>query len=400
MVAAQTASLLLNKKVNNEHLMVGDLVFVVDFLLSKQPNSLYECLAKVIEVRDKRNYIVQLLNKKKITRHLNSLVSTSANYYNSKFQYIDPFLILSPQDLIIPSQVNSEFDIHIEGFTRDLFDNKNNIDDDSLVVNDDENIVVDKVDNIAIAGNDTSDLPDLRQVDRDPDAHVLDEPLYVPDSDVIEPEDQEEDPGDAIRPLQRLQHVLDQQHQQRVFDSAGEASHPRILAYKSKKKEVKDKGGAKPKEVKAQRKKKGDKMDIVVPDNQPRARVRDTGDTEWCPKIPVKKGITSDRQLRSAKKIVTFSEDSPSSPHPLPVPNSDEHSSPPPFPSHPPTPDQSQTLEDSDKVNPAVVTKDSLAKLNTDLGSLTLKKKPAKVREVWVLPKASDKKLLSITHEQ
>ena len=82
---------------------------------------------------------------------------------------------------------------------------------------------------------------------------------------------------------------------------------------------------------------------------------------------------------------------SPSHPHVLP---SDENSSPPPIPSHPPI----QTLEKSETVNPAVVTKDSLNKLNTDLGRLSLKKKTPK--EVWVVAnKKPDKKLLAITHK-
>ena len=40
LIASQTASYLLNKKVNNECFQVGELVFVIDLILSKQPNSL------------------------------------------------------------------------------------------------------------------------------------------------------------------------------------------------------------------------------------------------------------------------------------------------------------------------------------------------------------------------
>ena len=166
--------------------------------------------------------------------------------------------------------------------------------------------------------------------------------------------------------------MLDRQLQPRVYDDGGEANHPRIIAYKSKNRE-KTEMGARPKERRKTRK-KGGNVERPVPDKN----VPVGGDTEWCPKQPVKAGIPSDRKLRSHKQRVTFSDIPPSSPPPPPIPNSDDHSSHTPFPSHPPTEDQTQTLNSSDNVNdvsnPAVVDKDSLSKLRSDLGSLTLKK--------------------------
>ena len=202
-------------------------------------------------------------------------------------------------------------------------------------------------------------------------------------------------PGNAVSSLERLQRVLDQQRQERVFDAAGEANHPRILANKSKKKEEKITGGAKPKIVKNKSRKKKEKADVDQPDQPDQSvhlqpRVRGTEDSEWQPRVPLKQGITSDRQLRSRK--VTFSDKNMSSPsHPHIIP-SERNSSPP----SPPPP--IQTLE-SESVNPAIVSKDSLHKLNSDLGRLSLRKKIPK--EVWVVGKKQpDKKLLAITHNK
>ena len=61
-------------------LKVGTLVYVIDYLQSKNPHSILSSLARITHVSEgKRNYQLRLLNNKSIIRHLFSLVPTNCN---------------------------------------------------------------------------------------------------------------------------------------------------------------------------------------------------------------------------------------------------------------------------------------------------------------------------------
>jgi len=66
-----------------------------------------------------------LLNGKSVTRHISDLVSTRANLRCAKVQNIDPFQLPSVADIILPSEVNSDFHANLPRFHNDVVDDDN-----------------------------------------------------------------------------------------------------------------------------------------------------------------------------------------------------------------------------------------------------------------------------------
>ena len=114
LIASETATHLLNKRIFADSLAIGEFVYVIDLLIAKHPNSIIDSLARVIESKEGRNYALQLLNKEIITQHITSLLTTKANFHNVKHQNIDIFQIHTCHDIIIPSQLSSKFYKHIQ----------------------------------------------------------------------------------------------------------------------------------------------------------------------------------------------------------------------------------------------------------------------------------------------
>ena len=61
LIASETATHLLNKRFFADNLAFGELVYVIDFLVAKQPNSIIDSLSRVVESRGGQNYAIQLL---------------------------------------------------------------------------------------------------------------------------------------------------------------------------------------------------------------------------------------------------------------------------------------------------------------------------------------------------
>ena len=67
LIAGETASILLNKKVMHEKFAINELYFILDLLYAKNPNSLVNSLARIKATEDSRTYAFTLLNKKVVT---------------------------------------------------------------------------------------------------------------------------------------------------------------------------------------------------------------------------------------------------------------------------------------------------------------------------------------------
>ena len=131
LIASETCKHLLNRKVINQTLSVGQLVYCPDLLIQKNPHSMIESLAKVKRTLDGRNFELELLNKKRITRHISALVPTRANHNLTQTQNIDPFQIINCEEVIVPSQVSSKFGLNLQQFDEDGHNDDENVDHDN-----------------------------------------------------------------------------------------------------------------------------------------------------------------------------------------------------------------------------------------------------------------------------
>ena len=94
-IAANSAFYLLNKRTLNQRFQEGDLVYIPDRILAKNPHSLTEALGKVKEILpSQRDYSIIMLDGKILTRHFSDIVSASATKSNSDVTLIDPFQLI------------------------------------------------------------------------------------------------------------------------------------------------------------------------------------------------------------------------------------------------------------------------------------------------------------------
>ena len=71
---------LLNQQSQSSSYKVGDLIYLPDNLLRKNPNSVREALAYIVKGQDGgRNYFVKTLDGQILTFHFLAIVSTNAN---------------------------------------------------------------------------------------------------------------------------------------------------------------------------------------------------------------------------------------------------------------------------------------------------------------------------------
>ena len=131
---------ILNRQVIGDEykLKVGTLVYVIDYLQSKNPHSILSSLARVTHISEGgRNYQLRLLNNKSITRHLFSLVPTNCNTYKTQSnQTIDIFCLPTVGDTIIPNLTKSKFDSYINSFNLSKSDPPQNDIDQVMPVSD------------------------------------------------------------------------------------------------------------------------------------------------------------------------------------------------------------------------------------------------------------------------
>ena len=116
MIASETATHLLNKRIFTDSLAIEEFVYAINLLIAKHPNLIKDSLVRVIESREGRNYALQLLNKDITFHHITSLLTTKASFHNVKSQNIDIFQIPSCHDIIITSQHSSKIDMKIHNF--------------------------------------------------------------------------------------------------------------------------------------------------------------------------------------------------------------------------------------------------------------------------------------------
>ena len=134
LLAAGAAEVLLNKKIINRNVSIGQIVYIPDLIIAKNPHSLMDALAKVVRAKDGRSYELKLLNDQIVTRHVSKLVPTSANFNNTRCQSVDPFQIPEITDLIVPSQVDAKFKMDLPRFESDI--NEDEVEDDVNNVSD------------------------------------------------------------------------------------------------------------------------------------------------------------------------------------------------------------------------------------------------------------------------
>ena len=111
-ISAAMAITLLNQKSQILKYNVGDLVYLPDKLLRKNPGSIKESLAYIIRCLDGgRNYLVKMLNGQILTRQLSNLVSANASKNQLEAQVIDPFTIVDWKQAHLPEDFNAKFDL-------------------------------------------------------------------------------------------------------------------------------------------------------------------------------------------------------------------------------------------------------------------------------------------------
>ena len=116
-VSAAMAITLLNQRSQSSKFKVGDLVYLPDKLLRKNPNSVKEALAYIVKSQDEgRNYFVKTLNGQILTRHLSAIVSTNASKKQLEVQCIDPFTISDWKQAHLPDDFNVKFDLFLDKF--------------------------------------------------------------------------------------------------------------------------------------------------------------------------------------------------------------------------------------------------------------------------------------------
>ena len=78
---------LLNQKTSTtkENLIVGQLVYIPDWLLCKNPNSLKEVLVYIISIHDNnRTSVLKTLDGKLLSRHPQNIIDAKANKFEQK----------------------------------------------------------------------------------------------------------------------------------------------------------------------------------------------------------------------------------------------------------------------------------------------------------------------------
>ena len=118
-VSAAMAITLLNQKLQISKFNVGELVYLPDKLLRKNPGSIREALAYIIKSQDGgRKYLVRMLNDQILTRQLSNLVSANASKNQLEVQCIDPFTIVDWKQAHLPDDFNVKFDLFLDKFRK------------------------------------------------------------------------------------------------------------------------------------------------------------------------------------------------------------------------------------------------------------------------------------------
>ena len=116
-LAAAMAMTLLNQKSQTTKLKIGQLIYLPDKLLRKNPNSIKEALAYIINIdTGGRSYLVKTLDGQILTRHLSALVDTKANRLEQKAQVIDLFQLPSWQEAMLSDDFTVKFDLFLDKF--------------------------------------------------------------------------------------------------------------------------------------------------------------------------------------------------------------------------------------------------------------------------------------------
>ena len=304
-IANETAKTLLNQRILTKKFKIGDLIYVLDRITAKNPNSIIDCLGRIIGTRDHRNFCVELLNKQKITRHISALVPTWANYYNSHFQPLDLYHLPMAEDLFLPSQFESRFDPSGNQFKQRKYtgDIQNSF-----------NVRMPVPD--ILPGENLDNAPDLSRFEPDPGSGIHDAavPSYPdslpvhPVSPVPVPEEAPDIPPDDEL-LRDVQQMVDKQTTIRVKDPISDVTVRRIKFNKAKKDKKKNK------------KTRGEKtrvpetlnVESVPLDNAAPASVVAETDKEWVPPVRVKTPVLSDRRLRSRGRELSIVNNPPMS---------------------------------------------------------------------------------------
>ena len=116
-LAAAMAMILLNQKSQTTQFKMGQLVYLPDRLLRKNPNSIQEALAYIINIEPGgRNYVVKTLDGRILSRHLTVLVDAKANRLEQSVQVIDLFQLPNWQEAILPDDLIVKFDLFLDKF--------------------------------------------------------------------------------------------------------------------------------------------------------------------------------------------------------------------------------------------------------------------------------------------
>ena len=119
-MAATTARTLLNKKPQQQRFQINQLVYIPDFLISKNVHSIMEALGRVVEVHNIRNYSIRMLSGQVLRRNVKHMLSTNANFHTASVENIDAFQIPSIHETLLPGQVESYFDLQPYQFSKSI----------------------------------------------------------------------------------------------------------------------------------------------------------------------------------------------------------------------------------------------------------------------------------------
>ena len=87
------------------------------YLSEKNPHSLIASLGRITGISsDGRNYQIQLLNRKSVTRQLHHIVPTQANFNVCTNESLDPFQLQDVSIVIVLSMVSSDFYLNLDKF--------------------------------------------------------------------------------------------------------------------------------------------------------------------------------------------------------------------------------------------------------------------------------------------
>ena len=118
-IAANSAFYLLNKRTLNQSFQKGNLVHILDRIITKNPHSLMEALGKVKEILpSQRDYSIITLDGKLLTRHFSDIVSASATKSNTDVMLIDPIQLIDWRDSISPNHLYPKIKLFLENFKK------------------------------------------------------------------------------------------------------------------------------------------------------------------------------------------------------------------------------------------------------------------------------------------